>query len=835
MKKLLAICLCLCTLFQISAQNNGILFNGVDTRLVIADKPALNISEGYTMEAWIYANSWKSQSWMGSLINKDAQGPDSGFAFRCGANGTLSFVISIDNTWIEAQTPAIMNVEQWHHVAIVVGEGTLTLYIDGEALGNQTFDGEISISTQDLNIGASPGFGDRHFDGIIDELRIWDTARSGADIAANSDVALTGSEDNLVAYFPMNEGTGLLTSSLTDPNCTANFSNMTEDNWVDGFTRPDYDLSLLPLKGIDVLNANTRPIKLLIDIKNLGLKDASGFDVIVSVNGNEIFVETLGVNIASGNQLSYRLKTPVDLTGITDPEIGIRLEYEDDQNTLNNEKSIQITSSEGSVISLFDGTIHNFGADGQNHFNTIILPGDMSPYEQILLHITLECPSGGCDPWDQPAKLSVLNQGSSWEIARYITPYMKACGPWIVDVTDFKDILEGEVTFHSYVQVWGSSGWSVHIDLELVEGNPAFPFSKITPLWTEDYMVYGDPDIEDDLAPASLTIDSNTEANHVRMTISGHGQGNTENAAEFSPKTHHFEIDGASINEHYLWKSDCAINICDDQSGTWTLSRAGWCPGEAVAPYIVNTDLASGTTSTIDYELEEYTNFLNTGYNGSSHTEPHYRLWSYFIENSSSRYKDYNNLVASSIVPTIGGEDENETLDNLVLSFENVGSTPMSSIFVAYFLHGEWHGQETLEITLNPGETYDHTFTNLTGYIAGASNWFVGEVVNFDDENVGDNLVSYFKQGASNIDEIEAFRSKIKVFPNPSSDVANVRFEGGNQGALLHIYNAQGRLIKTSQIKEGVQSISLEDVGLYYFTFINKNGHQFSQPIVIIE
>jgi len=212
-----------------------------------------------------------------------------------------------------------------------------------------------------------------------------------------------------------------------------------------------------------------------------------------------------------------------------------------------------------------------------------------------------------------------------------------ACGGWTWDITDFRSLLVDEVDWVSYIQVWGASGWLLDVELELIEGTPEYPFVKIEKLWSEDNWVYGDPDVNDDFPEMDVMIHPETEAAKIRMTMTGHGQANTDNAAEFSDFTHHIWVDGEETFEQHLWKDDCDVNSCAPQSGTYLYSRAGWCPGQDVQPleYDMSGHYTAGEMVNLDFVLYDYTNLLNTGYNGGSHTEPHYRCHTYFVQYST--------------------------------------------------------------------------------------------------------------------------------------------------------------------------------------------------------
>ena len=835
MKKIhLPILFCLLFVSFLSSQNTALHLNGTDENLVVDHKPAFNLSDGFTIEAWIYAENWQPNIWQGSIVCKDSPGPDNGYAFRCGDNGKLSFVMAADNTWNEVFTTSIMNTEQWHHVAVVVNGTNMTLYIDGSASANASYSGNISNNTEDLHIGQSAGFGDRYFDGIIDEVRIWNVARTASEIANNISTAFSGAEAGLSAYFPMNEGTGMTAGNLVDPACSASFENMDESNWVGGYTIPDYDISVQPIKGVDVFNMKYRPILIEADLKNLGTEDLSEIEVTIGVNGSDIVTETVGVSIPAGANYTYQFVTPINLQDLTDPTIEITATHANDQNNLNNSKSLTINTQNGNVIRLFNAAQHNFGAAGQNQFNNVVMPASLAEFETLLLHINLTCPTSDCDPWDQPAKVNAITDNGTYEIARYITPYGIACGPWTVDVTDFKNVLTGPVNFHSYIQVWGGSGWLVTIDLELIEGSDPNPYYLISPLWETDYLVYGDPGISHDLEAQMLNVDAITNESHIRMTMSGHGQGNTDNAAEFSQQTHDFTVNGMTVDNHLLWKADCAENTCDDQDGNWLFARAGWCPGQAVDPYIVNTTATAtpGSNTLFDYELQDYVNLLNTGYNETTHTEPHYRIWSYFVEQSDQRYVDYNNLLTESIVPTIS-TTPTETLDALTITVVNTGSVAKSNFEVSYFINNELISTETITETLQPGASIAYDFTTIDGFQAGFQNIFYGVVQHIDDENLGDNVALYLLDGMVDVDETLLEKSTFSVAPNPAQGSFQVELDPLLMGSTIRIYTMDGQLVKTKLFAAKSHTMHVNEPGVYMIQITNEAGYFGTKKLII--
>ncbi len=832
MKKLIFLFSLLLATYSAKLQNTSITLDGQSEFLSVAHKDNQNIVDQFTVEAWIFANAWTTEIWRGSIVAKDNQGPDRGFAFRCGDNGKLSFVIAMDNSWNETFSTSLMNVGQWHHVAGTYDNGQVKIFIDGQEVASNTFSGTPSpLLNSDLLIGAS-NFDGRFFNGALDELRIWSVARTQQQIADNSTLDLPSDTPGLELYFPMNDGEGINATNIVDIACSATGLGIDDSNWTEGYSLPDYDLALQSISGIDMINVKTRPIRLIAKVQNVGTNDILNYDLKVTVNGNELFTENVVIGLDAGESADYMLKTPIDLTDNNSPEIEIEAIHQDDSNGLNNLGSINFVNPQGNRVILFNGETHNFGGAGQNQFAQAVLPGDLSNYDRILLHISLTCPSGGCDPWDQPAKLVANTSQGNFEIARYITPYGISCGPWTLDITDFKSALQGSVEYNSFIQVWGQSGWNATIEMEFVDGDNPHPYSKIHTLWADDYIVYGDPGISHDLPIVNVGVDPNTEVSHSRMQVTGHGQGNTFNAAEFYEVDHDFVVNGNIENEHNLWKDDCNVNSCANQAGNWLFARAGWCPGQEVIPYVINTTSAAspGSNVTFDYELQDYTNLLNTGYNNSGHTEPHYRIHGFFVEESSNRFVDYVNLRADEVFADATGSE----ISPVSMTVTNNGSVEVSSFKLRYFINNELVSEENITTTnLDPGQSFIHEFA-IVGNIIGGENVIFGEVEFEGDQNPGDNLVMTSVFGTSSTIDL-SLNDFFSILPNPSNGLVKVQLDENLLGSRLEIFSMTGQKILSLDATKQNHSFELDQAGSYILRCTTQEGFYSSKKIVVIE
>ena len=158
------------------------------------------------------------------------------------SRGTIA---GLDRLWIWNMdgagldvVPVAYTVDVWTHIAMVHSAGILRVYQDGVEVGSVA-----SGDTAQPNTGALPVMqiggviirADRNwtFQGQIDEVRLWNVARSGADIEAYRSQELGGAEAGLVAYYKMSDGSGL---TLTDDS-VYNWNGALEDGA--GLVPPD--------------------------------------------------------------------------------------------------------------------------------------------------------------------------------------------------------------------------------------------------------------------------------------------------------------------------------------------------------------------------------------------------------------------------------------------------------------------------------------------------------------------------------------------------------------------------------------------------------------------
>ena len=96
-----------------------------------------------------------------------------------------------------------------------------------------------------LQIGGDSIYG-QYFQGMIDEVRVYNVALTQAQIQADFQRSLVGNEPGLVLYIPFSEGAG---TTITDKTANAVDGTLNGCTWVEGplfTTGAQDDWTLLP-------------------------------------------------------------------------------------------------------------------------------------------------------------------------------------------------------------------------------------------------------------------------------------------------------------------------------------------------------------------------------------------------------------------------------------------------------------------------------------------------------------------------------------------------------------------------------------------------------------
>ena len=217
--------------------DNAALFNSSTARVRVLDglgiHPAANpdaykvSGTAITVEAWIYAAAFPDRPLGNTIVsrplNVDRMDPYESFRLYVdwsNAYPQVAFSIS-DGTPGSRQivvSPDTLRRFQWTHLASTYDGSELRIYVNGVLKGQASTN--IAITPEGLGFYIGRFLTDR-FQGVIDEVRLWNTARSQAEIQSSMNAHLTGTELFL-------RGCWRLDKSTTYPNGTQGTADATQ-------------------------------------------------------------------------------------------------------------------------------------------------------------------------------------------------------------------------------------------------------------------------------------------------------------------------------------------------------------------------------------------------------------------------------------------------------------------------------------------------------------------------------------------------------------------------------------------------------------------------------
>ncbi|MHC4572633.1 MAG: LamG domain-containing protein [Planctomycetota bacterium] len=177
---------------------SGIKCDGFTTRIVREAEDAPRLADALTIEVWVAPQAYP-RNWC-AIVDQERE-HKAGYFFGIDAFGRVALHLAIDGKWYECTSEkGISYMEKWSHIAGTFHKDRgIVPYIDGEAAGESAVRGRLTFADDtDLQIGRNHKETKMNrellvrprvnfpisysFDGVIDELKIYDRALSAEQI-----------------------------------------------------------------------------------------------------------------------------------------------------------------------------------------------------------------------------------------------------------------------------------------------------------------------------------------------------------------------------------------------------------------------------------------------------------------------------------------------------------------------------------------------------------------------------------------------------------------------------------------------------------------------------
>ncbi len=205
----------------------ALAFDGSNDFVEVPDNEVLDVGGEFTVEAWVNVRDTANG---GTVVSKYTIGngyrlglvhqrskPNFGYLQLTVGNGEHPVWTSIGVTrtngeWVSCD----VEKGRWTHVAASWNQGNVCLFVDGEEIPQDTSFEPIPRAPVPLLIGlVRQGQRSEYFDGRIAEVRIWNVSRSQEEIRRDVTTLLSGNEPGLVAYWPLEKGSGQIAAEIS--------------------------------------------------------------------------------------------------------------------------------------------------------------------------------------------------------------------------------------------------------------------------------------------------------------------------------------------------------------------------------------------------------------------------------------------------------------------------------------------------------------------------------------------------------------------------------------------------------------------------------------------
>jgi hypothetical protein len=189
----------------------------------------------YHLDRLEFANEFTLEGWFKTGVSKDmtvyeVTDPENGemlFSIEVNTAGNLVVNSAFGDAPANITTNESYNDEFWYHYAVSYGEGSLVLYVNSEEKGRVAAQDFEPILTRYVIGRSEPNdniVGDQYFNGWIDEMRIWNYARTANQVSATQNQVIPSDEKGVVdpdgeigvaAYWMFGEGQGSIITDAT--------------------------------------------------------------------------------------------------------------------------------------------------------------------------------------------------------------------------------------------------------------------------------------------------------------------------------------------------------------------------------------------------------------------------------------------------------------------------------------------------------------------------------------------------------------------------------------------------------------------------------------------
>lgn len=208
--------------FEISTNTDGyaLLFDGTNDFAFVAHHPYLSLTNQMTLAAWVKPNA------VGNSIIMAKANSLSVICYSLGLDASNRVLFRIfnaaGNPYVSVTGTTSLASGVWRHVSATWNGSQGNVLIDGLVEGTTSTSGTTRVSSASpFQVGSI--FGSLAFGGCLDQLQVWNLARSSSAIRSDYQVVLGSDTAGLIALWPLSSNEWQMASDVTSNNFSLTF------------------------------------------------------------------------------------------------------------------------------------------------------------------------------------------------------------------------------------------------------------------------------------------------------------------------------------------------------------------------------------------------------------------------------------------------------------------------------------------------------------------------------------------------------------------------------------------------------------------------------------
>ena len=279
--------------------NNYLEFDGADDYVDLGNSTVLKPTTALTVELWAYNTNWSTLDNSRFISNTQNGGYN-----MDASSGYLKAFVNLNGTYYTPNVALSSLGSGWHHFALTCDGQYSKLYVDGVLKDTKdagaVYPIQYAATANSTLLAAEAGSTSTpwggYFDGVLDEVRIWNLALSQTHIQDSMNVHINPASAGLAGYWRLNETSGTTAADETVNANDGTLVNMAGSEWITIFTAVSNSLIDINFSSVawgDYDNDGYLDILLTGSINNAGGRTSK----VYKNNGDGTFTEQTGISL----------------------------------------------------------------------------------------------------------------------------------------------------------------------------------------------------------------------------------------------------------------------------------------------------------------------------------------------------------------------------------------------------------------------------------------------------------------------------------------------------------------------------------------------------------